>query len=61
MYGEYEGVQAFNKYAEFVNAEFRKLTNIVNDAYLVTWLEELFLTSLRLQYRCLKYHIDDLG
>lgn len=61
MYGEYEGLQAFNKYAEFVNAEFRKLTNIVNDAYLVTWLEELFLTSLRIQYRCLKYPIDDLG
>lgn len=55
MYGEYEGLRAFNKYAEFVNAEFKKLTNIVNDAYLVTWLEELFLTSFRLRFRCLKF------
>ena len=55
MYGEYKGLRAFNKYAEFVNAEFKKLTNIVNDAYLVTWLEELFLTSFRLRFRCLKF------
>lgn len=54
MYGEYKNLQAFNRYAEFVNSEFKKLTNTVNDAYLDTWSEELFLSSLHLHYRCFK-------
>lgn len=54
MYGEYKNLRAFNHYAEFVNSEFKKLTNTVNDAYIDTWTEELFLTSLHLHYRCFK-------
>jgi len=54
MYGEYKNLRAFNRYAEFMNSEFKRLTNNVNDAYIYTWTEELFLTSLHLHYRCLK-------
>lgn len=54
IYGNHSNLIAFNRYAEFVNEEFRKLTNTVNDAYVDTWIEELFLTSLHLHYRCIK-------
>lgn len=54
MYGEYDKLRAFNRYADFINNEFRKFTGIVNDAYLDTWLEELFLSSLHLKGRCIR-------
>jgi hypothetical protein len=54
MYGEYDKLRAFNRYADFINNEFRKFTGTVNDAYLDTWLEELFLSSLHLKGRCIR-------
>lgn len=54
MRGEHKKLVAFNSYAEFVNNEFRKLTQTVNDAYLETFLEEIFMSSLYLKYRCYK-------
>ena len=39
---------------DFINNEFRKLIGIVNDAYLDTWLEELFLSSFHLKGRCIR-------
>lgn len=54
MYGEDLKIQAFNQYANFVDSEFNRLTSTVNDAYLDTWIEELFYTSMHLKYRCYK-------
>lgn len=54
MYGEYDKLRAFNRYAGFINDKFRKLTGTVNDAYLDAWLEELFLSSLHLKERCIR-------
>jgi hypothetical protein len=54
MWGENKKLEAFNRYAEFVNSEFKKLTETVNDAYLDTLSEELFLTSLHLKCRCMR-------
>lgn len=54
MRGENTKLIAFNKYADFVNNEFKKLTKTVNDAYLDTLSEELFLTSLHLKCRCMR-------
>lgn len=52
MYGEHENLLAFNHYIMFVNSEIKKLTSIVNDAYLDTWLKELFWTSDFLYHKC---------
>lgn len=61
MCGEYMKIQALNRYAEFVNNEFKRLTATVNDAYLDTWIEELFLTSMHLKYRCIKgFSLEDV-
>ena len=54
MREEYIKLGAFNKYADFVNEEFKKLTKTVNDAYLETLSEELLLTSLHLKCRCMR-------
>lgn len=52
--GEYKKLKAYNLYASFVNDEFKKLTGTVNDAYLETLVETLFLSSLHLHCRCIK-------
>ncbi len=54
MCKEYMKLKAFNKYADFVNGEFKKLTKTVNDAYLDTLSEELLQTSLHLKCRCMR-------
>lgn len=54
MHGENAKLEAFNRYVSFVKSEFQRLTETVNDVYLLTFLEELFLTSLHLRCRCLK-------
>ena len=54
MHGDNAKLEALNMYVSFVNSEFKRITETVNDAYLLTFLEELFMTSLHLRCRCLK-------
>lgn len=53
MRGQNDNLKALNNFVNFVDKEFKKLTGSVNDAYLKTFVEELFNCTLRLFYRCL--------